>query len=238
MMLGSSDKKNMVVSRAACILSLVAMVACGFAYQIVANHLQKSATTPITLSRPLSSFPTAIGDWTGKDVLLDENVMHAARNDDFCNRLYTNNDRNRWVNFYIAYSGRPRTMQGHRPDVCYVGAGWIHGSTIRSDFISRSGRRIPCLIHRFHTPEPRHEELVVLNFYVVNGKPSNDENIFSGMGWRTPNINGTIAGYVAQVQINSVIESTVLAFASDVADAALSFLPDSGEKVKTGETNE
>ena len=219
-------KKNKIIPRVACILAIVVMGICGFAYRTVANHLQVSSATPIVLPMPLKLFPTAIGGWTGKDVPWDESVVQAARNDDFCNRLYTNNDRDRWTNFYIAYSGRPRTMLGHRPDVCYVGAGWVHESTVRSDFISRSGRRIPCLIHRFYAPEPRREELVVLNYYVVNGRPSNDENTFSGVAWRTPNINGNIASYVAQVQINSVIESTVFAFASDSVDIVLSFLPD------------
>ena len=219
-------KKNMIIPRAACILSLVVMGICGFAYKTVENHLQKSAVLPIVLPTPLRLFPLVIGGWTGKDVSWDESTIQAARNDDYCNRLYTNNGREHWVNFYIAYSGSPRTMLGHRPDACYVGAGWVHGSTVKSDFISRSGRRIPCLIHRFYTPEPRREEIVVLNYYVVNGRPSNDENTFSGLAWRTPNINGNIARYVAQVQINSVVESAVLAFAGDSADILLSFLPD------------
>jgi hypothetical protein len=219
-------KKNMIISRTAGILTLLAMVLCGLACRTVASRLQTSAATPIVLPVPLKLFPLTIADWAGKDMSFDENVVRAVRNDDYCNRLYTNKEADRRVNFYIGYSGRPRTMFGHRPDVCYVGAGWIHSSTVKSDFISRSGRRIPCLIHRFHTPEPRQEEIVVLNYYVVNGKPSNDENTFSGMAWRTPNINGNIAYYVTQVQINSVIESAVLAFASDSADMILSFLPD------------
>lgn len=220
------SKKNMIIPRAACILALIVMAICGFAYRTVANHLQKSAISPIVLPIPLKLFPTVIAGWTGKDVPWDENVEQAARNDDFCNRLYINSEKDRRANFYIAYSGRPRTMLGHRPDVCYVGAGWVHESTVKSDFVSRSDRRIPCLIHRFYTPEPRREELVVLNYYVVNGKPSNDENTFSGVAWRTPNINGNIASYVAQVQINSVIESEVFAFARDSVDIVLSFLPD------------
>jgi hypothetical protein len=218
-------KRNMIIPRVACIVALGVMGICGLAYRTVSNHLQVSVATPISLPIPLRLFPMAVGSWVGKEVPLDENVLRVARNDDFCNRQYVNTRSNDWINLYIAYSGRPRTIQGHRPDVCYVGAGWIHSSTIKSSFVSRSGRRIPCLIHRFQTPEPRREELVVLNFYVVNGEPSNDESTFSGAAWRTPNVDGNIASYVAQVQINSVIESAVLAFAGDSADIIVSFLP-------------
>jgi hypothetical protein len=226
------DKKNVIIPRAACMLALGVMGICGFAYRTAANHLQKSAISPIVLPLPLKSFPMAIGGWTGRDVSLDENVVQAAGNDDFCNRLYTNKDTDRRVNFYIAYSGHPRTMLGHRPDVCYVGAGWIHDSTVKSDFISRSGRRIPCLIHRFYTPEPKRDELVVLNFYVVNGKPSNDETTFSGVVWRTPNIAGNPARYVAQVQISSVLENSVRAAAGDITDLVLDYFPDADGNVR------
>jgi hypothetical protein len=228
-------KKNMIIPRAACILALAMMGICGFAYKTAANHLKKSVIPPIVLPLPLKSFPMTVGGWSGKDVPWNETVVQATGNDDFCNRFYVISDTDRWVNFYIGYSGHPRTMLGHRPDLCYVGAGWIHGSTVRSDFISRSGLRIPCLIHRFYTPEPKREELVVLNFYVVNGKPFNDENVFSGVAWRTPNINGNMARYVAQIQINSVIESAALAFAGDSADIILSFLPDERGKVRAAQ---
>jgi hypothetical protein len=66
----------------------------------------------------------------------------------------------------------------------------------------------------------------VLNYYVVNGKVTTDEAVFSGLSWRTPNIEGDAARYVAQVQISSALESSVLAAASEIADYIFELLPD------------
>jgi hypothetical protein len=222
---GRASKTVGSVSKSACILALIAMVICGFAYRGAAYHFQKSAQMSITLPVPLRTFPSVISGWTGKDAPLDETVAEVAGNDDFCNRLYVNKQMNYWANVYIAYSARPRTMLGHKPDVCYVGAGWVHDDTEESSFVAKSGAKIPCLIHWFHLPQPRQEDLVVLNFYIINGKTSAEEAGFSGIEWRTPNIKGDMARYVAQVQISSTLEDTVRAAATDMADVILKFLP-------------
>ena len=47
-----------------------------------------------------------------------------------------------------------------------------------------------------------------------------------GIGWRTPNLAGDPARYVAQVQISSVYEEWVLAAAIDFTDEILLFFPD------------
>jgi len=150
-------------------LAVLLLMAAGITYRLFASHLNLAVKTPIELPVALSAFPKQIGPWAGKDVPLPENIQRVAQNDDFLNRLYTNSSTNGWANVYIAYSARPRTMVGHRPENCYVGGGWIHDSTEPSEVISSAGREIPCLIHRFHTPSPYYEERLVLNFYISNG---------------------------------------------------------------------
>jgi len=211
-------------------LSLVLLILSGVAYRVLACRLKLVVETPIELPVPLSAFPTQIGAWVGKDVPIPSNIQRVAGNDDFLNRLYINESANQWANIYIAYSARPRTMLGHRPQVCYVGGGWIHDSTEHTEVISNSGRKIPCLIHRFHMPAPSHEERVVLNFYIVNGQLTNDESNFSGVGWRTPNIAGNTAHYVAQVQISSVLENSIRTAAKDMTELILDFFPDNNGK--------
>ena len=100
------------------------------------------------------------------------------------------------------------------------------------EVISNSGRAIPCLIHYFHMPTPSYEERVVLNFYIVNGQLTNDESGFSGIGWRTPNITGNAARYVAQVQISSVLENSIREAAKDMTELVLDFFPDENGKVR------
>lgn len=215
----------------AIILSLVS----GIGYRILTYQHKLIAATPIMLPVPLSAFPTEIGQWVGKDVPIPENIQRVARNDDFLNRIYINKQTNEWANVYIAYTARPRTMLGHRPQVCYVGGGWVHDDTQPMEITSNSIKKIPCLLHRFHMPQPLSEETVVLNYYIVNGQVTTDESVFSGVGWRTPNIAGDPARYVAQVQISSVLENSVLTAATDMSDLLLDYFPGRNGEVRAAE---
>jgi hypothetical protein len=201
----------------------------------MASHLK---LTPVTLPVPLSAFPTRIGYWAGEDVPIPANIQRIAGNDDFLSRFYTNESNNQWVNVYVAYTARPRTMVGHQPRICYVAGGWVHDYTQTAQIVLSSGREIPCLIHRFHRPAPDHEDTedtVVLNFYIVNGRITSDERVFSGVGLRTPNIDGDPARYVAQVQISSAVENSVRTAAKDTVELMLEFLPDESGEVRAAE---
>jgi hypothetical protein len=212
------------------LLAASLLTGAGAVYRVLASRLELVASS-ITLPVPLDAYPKRIGRWLGEDVPIPLNVQQVAGNDAFVNRLYKNRTGNEWVNVYIAYTAHPRTMLGHRPRVCHVAAGWIHDVTESGEFASRTGRKLPCLIHHFHRPAPEHEEMVVLNFYVVNGRLTPDERVFSGVGFRTPNIDGDPARYVAQVQISSALENSVRKAAYDMAELMLEFLPDENGQV-------
>jgi hypothetical protein len=209
------------------------VVVSGIAYRLVASNLQRVTGTTIKLPVPLSVFPMQVGKWKGKDVPIPQNIQRVARNDDFVSRLYIEEPVKNWANVYIAYSGNPRTMVGHNPEACYVGSGWIHDNTEQSEVVTNTGRKIPCLIHYFHTPltKGESEQVVVLNFYILNGEVTCREEGFSGIAWRVPNIAGNPARYVAQVQISSVLESSAISAASDMTDLILRFLPDGNGEV-------
>ncbi len=207
------------------LLACVLLLASGIVYKVLAGHLDRFYGF-INLPVPLKKIPDKIGDWRGRDVELSEAVLKVAGNDDYLNRLYINESSDQWANIYVAYSGNPRTMFGHRPQVCYPASGWQHRSTDNITIVLISGREIPCLLHRFHRASNEAEEVVVLNFYVLNGELTDDEGTFSGFGWRIPNISGNIARYVAQVQISSVLENSVRAAASEFADVVMDYLPD------------
>lgn len=212
-------------------LALLLLISGGATYRVLAYRLKLVAGTPIKLPVPLDAFPKQIGDWVGEDVPIPANIQRVAGNDAFLNRLYKNKTSNQWANVYIAYTAHPRTMLGHRPQVCYVAGGWVHDSTEKGTVVSSQGREIQCLVHRFHRPSPETEETVVLNFYIVNGQLTSDERVFSGVGWRTPNIAGNPALYVAQVQISSVLMHSVRTVAEDMAELILDFFPDEQGRV-------
>ena len=208
------------------LLAIILLVSTGVAYRVLAGRFELAESVPVELPVALSAFPMRVGDWQGKDVPIPENIQRVAGNDDFLNRVYVNDSTNQWANIYVAYSSSPRTMLGHRPDVCYVGGGWVHDSTDQSHFISAGGRGIVCLIHRFHMPAPRSDSVVVLNYYILNGQITADDRGFSGVAVRSPGIGGDLARYVAQVQISSTLENSTRALACDVADLVMKYFPD------------
>ena len=214
------------------ILAFLLLIFSGITYRVLAFRLKVVVGTPVELPVPLSAFPKQIGHWTGEDVPIPVNIQRVAGNDAFLNRLFINKLSNQWANVYIAYTAHPRTMLGHRPQICYVAGGWVHDSTESTKVTSSTGREIPCLLHRFHRPYPETGETVVLNFYIVNGQLTSDERVFSGVGWRTPNINGDPARYVTQVQISSVLENSIRMATRDIAEVVLDFFPDENGRVK------
>ena len=210
----------------ACFWAVGILVLAGGGYRVASSGLQSITASPVVLPVPLSAIDKKVNGWAGKDVAIDENVLRVAGNDDFINRLYENASSGQWAGVYVAYSARPRTMLGHRPVACYVGGGWVHDSTERYELISDRGRKIPALLHNFHMPGPGYEQIVVINYYVVNGRVTVEEKGFSGLGWRTPNIAGNAARYVAQVQINSVMENSARQAAEELTESIIKFLPD------------
>jgi len=216
-------------------LAVIALFLAGTVYRVAASRLKLVTETPMVLPVSLSVFPAEIRDWTGKDVPISRNIQRVAGNDDFLNRLYINKSKGQWANVYVAYTARPRTMLGHSPQVCYVSGGYVHDSTEPAEVVSLSGRTIPCLIHRFHKPAPQIDEIVVLNFYILNGQLARSDRGFSGIGWRSPNIEGDAARYVTQVQLVSILENSVRLAAKDMADLILDFFPDENNKVRAVE---
>lgn len=218
------------------ILAIALLVASGIIYRLLASHMNLVVRAPITLPVPLNSFPNRIGYWSGTDLAIRTTTReYMERNfaDDFMSRRYISSEKNIWADVYIVYcSSRPGGILGHRPGVCYPAHGWIHDSVDRSQFRSRAGRQVDCLVNRFHKPAPAYEQTVVLNFYILNGQLTADEDDFSGPLGRRPNIARDPARYVAQVQISSVLENSVRTAAADMTDTILDFFPDKDGQVR------
>jgi hypothetical protein len=223
------------------ILAVVLLVSAGVTYRILASSLERIFAEPIKLPVPLSTFPLQIGKWLGKDLSIPNTTKeYIEKNfaDDYFSRRYFNSVTEAWVDVYVVYcSSLPGGVLGHRPRVCYPGYGWIHDSTHTEKFISREGCQIPYLIHRFHRPVPMNDQMVVMNFYVLNGKLTADEKDFSGILGRRVNISGNLAQYVAQVQISSRLENPIRMMAKDIVDLILDYLPDQDGKVRAVNNN-
>jgi EpsI family protein len=191
------------------------------------------AARRIELPVPLRNMPLQAGAWAGQEGRLTPEVERIAGNDDYVSRTYVNANTSESAYFYLAYSARPRSMVGHQPQVCYTGSGWVHDDTQPDTVTLPGGKVVPCLLHRFHREDKR---VVVLNYYVLNGVPTNEEERFVGVGWRLPNIAGDPAWYVAQVQVAGDSEAAVRALAAATAPYVLDYLPDPQGKVAAAAT--
>jgi hypothetical protein len=215
----------------ACLIALAIMLVSGLIYRDLYLKLDKQLSQPVKLPVPLSAFPIELGSWVGQDVPISETVQEVAGNDDFINRFYRNTDNQYGVSLYVAYSARPRYMQGHRPTACYVGGGWDHEGTDHKTLKTISQQEIACMIHRFHRIIPYDQTIYVLNFYLVNGQITLDEKRFSGIASRGPNLKADPARYVAQIQIMSQAEAAVLQAGQDIVDTIMRYFPDINGKI-------
>jgi hypothetical protein len=220
------------------VLAIIVLFASGGIYRHVAPQWKGTGLDPIRLPVPLERFPRTIEGWKGQDLPIATTTQQYMRQhfaDDYLSRRYANLNIQSWADVYVVYcSSRPVGILGHKPSVCYPAHGWIPDETVPSEIVTRRGRKVPCLIHRLHKPAPNYAEVVVLSFYVVNGRLATDQKAFSGLMGRNPNISGDPAKYVAQVQISSVLENPIRLAAKDMIDPILDILPDSNGIVRAG----
>ena len=191
------------------ILAVLMLVSAGIAYRVPAYRLRLFGEEPVALPVPLGNFPLRIGGWVGTELPIPATTrkyMESNFADDYFGRRYINSAANAWADVYVVYcSSRPGGILGHQPRVCYPAHGWLHDSTKPSQFVSRAGRQIYCLIYRLHKPVPTHDQTVILNFYILDGQITTEEKNSSGPLGRRPNIAGDPARYVSQVEISSVL---------------------------------
>ncbi|MFC1653056.1 exosortase-associated EpsI family protein [Planctomycetota bacterium] len=218
-------------------LATIMLLASGILYRYLEPKWGGKGTQSIQLPVPLSTFPDKIGSWVGRKAEIaatTEAYMRRNYADDFVSKGYLRKNPQRYAGLYVVYcASRPTGILGHRPGICYPAYGWIPDGKELSEFTTSSGRLIPCIIERLYKPMPDYAEIVVLSFYVVNGRIAVTENSFSGLMGRNPNFSGDPARYVAQVQISSSLESSVRELAIDVVDTILSYLPDEQGLVET-----
>jgi len=222
------------------ILAVLLLIAAGVAYRAAASGLKDVLGKPVELPIPLDQIPMDIEGWVGEDLTIPTTTREYMQKnfaDDYVSRRYMNAKKRIWADAYVVYcASKPAGILGHQPRVCFPAHGWIHDDTTRSELDLRSGRRIECLIHRFHKPAPAYREVFVLSFWVLNGQITLSEDEFSGFFGRRPNVSGDPARYVAQVQISSTLEHSARSAAGDLIDTILAFLPDRNGEVKATRT--
>jgi EpsI family protein len=79
---------------------------------------------PEVLSLPLKNFPLQLGDWQGREVPIDADILKVAAVDDYLNRMYQDAE-GRPLGLYVGYYNSQRTGDAiHSPKNCLPGSGW------------------------------------------------------------------------------------------------------------------
>jgi EpsI family protein len=199
-------------------VAVAVLLLSGLGYRLAAaKYAQISTSTPLPAGT-LARIPVQIGDWKGRDVELDPAIIKFTDTDDRLNRLYRN--RRDTVNLYVAYGVRIRDLAPHRPEICYVGAGYLLDRRKEMDLKSADGTTLPVQIQTFTRGELQREQVTVLNYYLVNGVYSAD---VSGLRRQAMRLDRSHS-YSVQVQITSSgasepAETAVRAFAEESAPA-------------------
>lgn len=73
----------------------------------------------------LASFPLPVGDWTGREVRVSQDVWDFLGDGDFMARVYFRSPEEPFIDLFIAYFPTQRTGNTiHSPQNCLPGAGW------------------------------------------------------------------------------------------------------------------
>lgn len=206
------------------VVGAIFLVLSGVGYRLAASALGAAISERVKLPRPIKVLPMQIDSWSGKEVELSEAVQRVAGNDDYVNRLYQREGTGEIVGLYVAYTGRPSTMLGHRPTVCYPKAGHSYLGT-ENISLHYGSTEAPAMVHSFFKPGVVDTRTVVLNYYVLGGHITADENSFWSLGWRSPNLARDANHYVAQIQVTTLAELDTASARRRVIEFAEASLP-------------
>ncbi len=213
------------------------LVGSGAAHRIAAARFAR-ASSSIPLPRgTLAALPLTIADWKGADVPLDDVVIEISDTDDHLNRVYTRANGRQRVSLFVGYGVKMRDLMPHRPEVCYVGQGWTMLSTRRVELPMPDGNRFPCQVHNFQRGGLDPRRIMVLNYYIVDGRFAQDVSALRSKAWK---FNSDVS-YVAQVQIaapddatEKTDEAVVPAFAAQSAELIRRLLVEAVTRVGHG----
>ncbi len=180
-------------------LGILLMVASGMGHRVVYDYLNGQATARPLAPGTLAKLPMRIGDWTGRDVPLNEAVVQATDADAYISRTYVNEAAGLSVWFYLSYGVRARDLMPHRPEVCYPDNGWIAEGEWATELPAAEdgAEALRCRILKYSKGGLDPRTTVVVNYYLVDGESCPDVSLLRSKAWRG---SGAI-DYMAQVQV-------------------------------------
>jgi hypothetical protein len=197
------NPKRRPAAVAATIAASFLMLVFGLSYHILVAQLRASLNeTPIDPA-VVKRFPLQIGSWIGQDIPLDEAIVQKTGTDAHINRRYLRGNGLESVSLYMACGVHAGHLMGHRPEVCYIGAGLSLVDRCSMELPLNDGTTLPCSILRFVRGGLDTANVTVLNYFIVDGELCGDVSLLKSRAWR----DFRAVGYVIQVQIVATTET-------------------------------
>lgn len=118
--------------------------------------------------RPLEEFPRELGEWTGKDLVLDPAVLTVLGAGDVLTRLYQRPTPGPPADLFIAFFPSQRTGETiHSPQNCLPGAGWAPLEHGFRELSAPGGRKI--IVNRYLIAKGLDRDMV-LYWYQSHGR--------------------------------------------------------------------
>ncbi len=205
--MAKNKKSNHKPVIAASVTAIFLMFLFGTVYRIMSARLSAPVETPSIPPDALEKLPMQIGEWTGQDTPLDEDIVRATDTDAHVSRSYSRYSDSERVWLYISYGMRARDLMPHRPEVCYTGNGWtlINRHSVELPF--GDGMKLQCNTFKFSRGTLNKEKIAVLDYYIIDGQYGRDVSLLRSKVWRG---SGAVR-YVAQVQIVAPIGTSLTA---------------------------
>jgi EpsI family protein len=129
----------------------------------------RSRNEVLPAREPLADFPHQLGEWTGTDVTIQQEVLDVLGAGDFLLRVYQDSSRRQpYVDLFLAYFPSQRTGDTiHSPKHCLPGSGWLPVESTRVT-LSLPGRS-PFLANRYVIAKGTDRQLV-LYWYLAHDR--------------------------------------------------------------------
>jgi hypothetical protein len=215
--------------------------ALGLTQRILEVHLlTPTSSTPIN-SDSLKRYPMQIGDWTGKDVPINEAeiILDKISADVMINRFYSYKNGRDSVSLFIAASGiTDGIMVGHPPEICNVMSGYQLVDQRQVELILENNTKLPCTILQFYRGDSLiKERKTILCYYMADKQFCGNRSVLQSRVQHSP----SIVNCIAQIQIfaSSVEDQTsdgIMKLVSDFAVDSASSIVDLLSSIQKDQT--
>jgi EpsI family protein len=129
---------------------------------------KRSHPESVPAHAPLSSFPSMIGHWTGRDVTIPLETLAVLGPGEFLSRIYRSAAAEPYIDFFMAYFPSQRTGDTiHSPKNCLPGAGWAPIESARTRIKLPAG---PAIEANRYVLEKADSHMLVLYWYQSHGR--------------------------------------------------------------------